>query len=484
MAKSGATIFWYDYETTGTNPQSDRIVQFAGLRTDEDLNVVDDPVSLYCKLSAECLPHPVACLVTGITPQIANAKGVIETEFCQRILKELSMPGTCTAGYNSIQFDDEFTRYLLYRNLRDPYAREWQNGNSRWDIIDLLRGAYALRPDGIQWPRREDGHASFKLQALTAANKISHEHAHDALSDVYATIEMAKLVQRYQPKFYHFAYSLRKKEQVARYLSVDNASPVIHVSSRYPAQYHNMAVVMPVAAHAVYKHAVIVFDLRHDPTEFLQLDIESLQQRLFTSQSDLPADTKRLPVQLIYGNKCPLLAPLNTLNEAVCKQAEFDIDTCQKHAETLTSNPGFARKLTQVFSPYKESAQVDAEFALYSGGFFNRDDRSSMEYIHTLSPDQLSSCTPHFNDERLIELFFRYRARNYPDSLSVDEQAQWREFQAARLSNNSGQPELSLQGYRQLIDELLADNQLTENDREILAQLKRYGQEVAECFPA
>ena len=215
----------------------------------------------------------------------------------------------------------------------------------------------------------------------------------------------------------------------------------------------------------------------------MQLHVESLQQRLFTSQSELPVDTKRLPVQLIYGNKCPLLAPLNTLNETVCKQAEFDIDTCQKHAEILTSSPAFARKLTQVFSPYNTSAKVDAEFALYSGGFFNRDDRSSMEYIHTLSPDQLSSCTPHFNDERLIELFFRYRARNYPDSLNTDERAQWREFQVARLSKDSEQPELSLQGYRKLIDELLADKQLTENNREILAQLTRYGQEIAERFP-
>ena len=162
----------------------DRASQFAGVRTDLDLNEIEAPLMMYCQPAYDYLPHPQACLVTGITPQTAQQEGLPECEFIRRIHAAFSRPQTCVAGYNSIRFDDELTRQLLYRNFYDPYEREWKHGNSRWDIIDMLRLCHALRPEGLQWPQRDDGAVSFRLETLSAANGLLHENAHDALSDV------------------------------------------------------------------------------------------------------------------------------------------------------------------------------------------------------------------------------------------------------------------------------------------------------------
>ncbi len=189
------SFYWHDYETWGADPSRDRPSQFAGIRTDAELNVIGDPLMIYCRPTMECLPQPMACAVTGITPQKALDEGLDERAFMAAIHRELAAPGTCGVGYNSIRFDDEVTRYGLYRNFYDPYAREWKDGNSRWDLIDVVRLCCALRPDGIEWPLREDGTPSFKLEVLTAANGIGHEAAHDALSDVHATISLARLIR-------------------------------------------------------------------------------------------------------------------------------------------------------------------------------------------------------------------------------------------------------------------------------------------------
>ncbi|MGL4994969.1 MAG: exodeoxyribonuclease I, partial [Deefgea sp.] len=181
------TFFWHDYETFGAVPRLDRPSQFAGIRTDGELNEIGEPLMIYCQPANDFLPDPFACLLTGITPQTCLEKGVPENQFANQIERELATPGTIGVGYNTIRFDDEVTRYLFWRNLMDPYAREWQNDCSRWDLLDVVRATYALRPAGIEWPINEEGKVSFKLEMLSAANGLVHEAAHDALSDVRAT---------------------------------------------------------------------------------------------------------------------------------------------------------------------------------------------------------------------------------------------------------------------------------------------------------
>ena len=308
-----ATFFWHDYETSGTDPQKDRPVQFAGVRTDVDLNIIDDPLVLYCKPATDNLPNPDACLITGITPQLAEQQGVSEAEFIRRIHEQMAQPNTCTLGYNSLRFDDEVTRNCLYRNFYDPYTREWQNGNSRWDLIDVVRAARAFRPEGIRWPVNEDDRPSFRLDLLTGINGIVHESAHDALADVHATITIAKLVKQAQPKLYHFLFQHRVKTEAFNLLQLGSFKPVAHISGKYPAAKHCLAIVLPICKHPTNTNGVIVYDLSVDPELMLTLSAEDIQQRIFTATADLPDGIERIPLKTVHINKCPVLAPVSVI---------------------------------------------------------------------------------------------------------------------------------------------------------------------------
>ncbi|HEY5790442.1 MAG TPA: exodeoxyribonuclease I, partial [Gammaproteobacteria bacterium] len=290
-----ASFYWHDYETSGLDPARDRPLQFAGLRTDLELNPLGEPLTLFCRPAADLLPSPEACLVTGITPQRADAEGVCEAEFIARVHAELARPGTCALGYNTLRFDDEVTRHTLYRNLYDPYAREWRDGNSRWDLVDVTRATAALRPDGISWPTHEDGTPSFRLEQLTAANGLEHGAAHDALADVRGTLALARLLRARQPRLWDYLLELRRKQAVWRLLDLRGMTPLVHVSGRYPASRGCLAVVVPVARHPVNDNAVIVYDLAADPAAFDGLDAAAIAARVFSRADALPDGVARIP---------------------------------------------------------------------------------------------------------------------------------------------------------------------------------------------
>ncbi|MEO7071649.1 MAG: exodeoxyribonuclease I, partial [Rhodanobacter sp.] len=296
------TFFWHDYETTGADPRRDRPLQFAGIRTTAELEIIDAPVMFYARPPRDMPPHPDACLITGITPQHADREGLGEAEFAARVHEQLSAPGTCAVGYNSLRFDDEFTRHLLYRNFYDPYAREWENGNSRWDLIDLVRMCHALRPEGIVWPQRDDGTPSFRLEHLASANHLDQEHAHDALSDVQALIGLARLIRVRQPRLWAWYFALRRKQRVFDLLDVVGMTPLVHVSSRYPASRRCLALIAPLAPHPSRSGEVIVCDLATDPSEWLDLDEDDIADRIFTPRADLPEGVNRVPLRTVRAN--------------------------------------------------------------------------------------------------------------------------------------------------------------------------------------
>lgn len=291
------SFYWYDYETFGIDPRVDRIAQFAGIRTDMDFNIIDDPIDIFCKATDDILPNPEACLITGITPQKTLATGLIEAEFIASILQQFATPNTCVVGFNSIRFDDEFTRYSLYRNFFDPYAREWQNGCSRWDIIDLVRITRALRPEGIEWPVDDNGIASNRLELITKANGISHEAAHDALSDVYATIAVAKLIKEKQPKLFNFVFEHKNKQKISQLLNLYKPQAILHTSGMYPSTICNTTVVYPLAQHPNNKNGIIVFDLRYSPDDLITLSADEIIERLYTPRDQLPEGVKRIPLK-------------------------------------------------------------------------------------------------------------------------------------------------------------------------------------------
>ncbi len=428
------TIFWHDYETLGGDPRRDRACQFAGIRTDEDLNIIDDPVEIYCQPAPDFLPDPYSCAITGISPQQALAKGVTEAEFCARIASELMEPSTCTAGYNSIRFDDEVTRNLLYRCFYDPYEREWKNGNSRWDIIDLLRMTHALRPEGIVWPTQEDGGPSFRLQELTRVNGIEHENAHDALADVYATIAMARLVKQKQPKLYEFVYNLRNKNRVLPLLDLGKQEPIVHASRMFAAQRGCLAIALPLIQHPRNANGIVVADLLTDPALWMGLSADELRTRLYTRTDQLAEGQARIPLKTIHINRCPAVAPISVLTDTVKKLYALDMDAIYRHRQQLLSDKTLARKITEVFNDVpSDDAGSDPDLMIYSGGFFDSHDKRIMEKIRNSRPEQLSTFHAEFHDKRLPELLFRYRARNYPKTLTAEEKQHWQEFCRRRV---------------------------------------------------
>ena len=443
------TFLWHDYETFGLNTRRDRPCQFAGIRTDADLNEIGEPVMIYCQPANDYLPDPQSCLITGITPQLCLERGLPEHEFAAKIEALLAQPGTIGVGYNTIRFDDEVTRFMFWRNLIDPYAREWQNDCGRWDLLDVVRMAYALRPEGITWPtkpdeRSADGAAlrpSFKLEDLARANGLLHEAAHDALSDVRATIALARLIKTAQPKLFDFCLGLHKKDRVAMELGLpataQNAQPFLHVSGMFPPERGCMAVMWPLATHPTNKNELLAWDLAYDPSELPLLDVATLRQRLFSKTADLPEGVQRLPLKSVHLNKSPMVVrKLKTLSDEMAAKWGIDIDAAMANAEKAAGLPDMSAIWPEVFQRPKE-VTPDVDEDLY-GGFVGNTDRRRLNQLRELSPAELAHARIGFDDDRLEEVVFRYRARNFADTLSPEDAERWEAHRAARLLEGEG----------------------------------------------
>lgn len=458
-----SSIFWHDYETTGINPRCDRPLQVAGVRTDLELNEIEAPISLYCQPSDDILPHPAACLVTGITPAQLASNGLCEAEFMTRVHEQLARPGTCGAGYNTLRFDDEVTRYSLYRNFFDPYAREWQGGNSRWDLIDVVRTAYALRPEGIVWPQQE-GRTSLRLELLSQANGIDHGHAHEALSDVRATIALARLIRQKQPKLYDWLFQLRSKHKVMEQIRL--LQPLVHVSGRFSAERNYLGVVLPLAWHPRNRNALIVCDLHLDTLPLLQESAETLRQRLYTRRDELADGQLPVPLKLVHINRCPVVAPLSVLRTVDQQRLGLDMPLLQSRGEQLAEQQHvWQDKLARIYSEDEFAPSEDPEQQLYDG-FLGDRDRRLCDQVRNLDPAQLGQGHWMFDDPRMSELLFRYRARNFADTLSAQEHERWFAFCQQRLSDpRLGAPN-TLGGFEQACQDMLA--QTSDAGRQVL----------------
>ena len=477
------TFLWHDYETFGLSPRRDRPAQFAGIRTDAELNEVGEPLMIYCQPARDYLPDPASCLITGITPQLCLERGVAEHDFAAQIEQLLAQPGTIGVGYNTIRFDDEVTRFMFWRNLIDPYAREWQNDCGRWDLLDVVRMAYALRPEGIVWPTREDGKPSFKLEDLARANGLLHEAAHDALSDVRATIALARLLRTAQPKLFEFCLSLHKKDRVAVELglpaSLQTARPFLHVSGMFPAERGCLAVMFPLATHPSNKNEILAWDLAHDPSELPLLDVATLRQRLFTKSAELPEGVSRLPIKSVHLNKSPMVVrQLQTLTPQMAAKWGIDMAVAMANAEKAASLPDMSALWPEVF-PRPQEALPDVDEDLY-GGFIGNADRRRLNQLRELPAAEMAHSRTGFDDDRLEELLFRYRARNFPDTLSAEESERWEAHRAARLLDGEG-------GARN-VDVFLAEidtlqEESDERGEAILGALYDYAEAIAPELP-
>lgn len=472
------SFYWYDFESWGTSPKKDKPSQFAGIRTDLDLNIIGEPLVEYCQIPNDYLPHPEAALVTGITPQITLQKGLIEPEFIKRIHQEISRPNTINVGYNNIRFDDEMIRYTLYRNFYDPYEYSWQFGNSRWDILDMVRACYALRPEGINWPTDDEGKPSFRLELLTKANNIEHGSAHDALSDVIATIELAKLIKTKQPKLFQFLLEHRNKNKLQDLIDVYRSTPLVHTTGMFSPWQGCTSWVAPVAFHHKNKNAVVIYDLTKDPTTLISLSAEEIANKLYTKTEDLSEGEERIGLKLVHLNKCPILAPAKTLLPENAERLGINREACLQHLAIIQKNPDLKVKLGEVFEFENEfPAEENPEYRLYDG-FLQDSDKQQMQSIHQYPISDHWQLTPDFIDERLQGLWKIYKARYFTNTLSQQEINWWQNYRKDKLMHGLHSPNITAEEFQLSLERNFERHQDNDKAAAILKELYLYAQNL------
>lgn len=468
------TFYWFDYETFGKSPQWDKPAQFAGVRTDADLTIIGEPLMVFCKPQNDYLPDPEASKITGLLPTTLLETGLIEPDFIAKVVAEIGFPGTCSVGYNSIRFDDEFTRHTLYRNFHDPYEYEWKDGNSRWDLLDVVRLTRALRPDGIEWPFHDDGSPSNKLEHLSTANDIKHEAAHDALSDVTATIDMAKLIKQKQPKLFDYAITHRNKQSVAELLNYRTMTPCIHISGMVPAEHGHASIVVPIAQSPGNKNGVIVLDLRTDPDALISLSAEEIARLTFARRDEL-GDEARLHLRTIQINKCPVIVPIQTLRDVDAERLGIDKAVQFQRAQRWKeiTNTELVERISSALGSRPFAKATDTEGNLYGGGFLSAADKNKCEKIRKAPANALASFANLFDDPRYNELLFRYRGRHFNETLNDEERLDWQEHCRHRLEL----PNADWMTFT-TFEEAMQRLEWTKDEHELVASLMRYRDEL------
>ena len=467
MAKS---YFFYDLETSGLNPRSDRIMQFAGIRTDENLKQIGDSYNLLVKLNDDTLPSPEALMVTGISPQATLSDGYTEAQFAKILYEEIFTPETIAIGFNNIRFDDEFIRYLFWRNFYDAYEWSWRDDRSRWDLLDAVRMTRALRPEGINWPTDAEGKATNRLELLTKENGLAHEKAHDALSDVEALIAVTGLIRDKQPQLFNYLFSMRDKKMVKKLINLDNREPFVYTSGRYNAEYNKTTVAFPLTSSK--NGNVVVYDLRYDPTPFFDKSQKELEDIFYASWEERQKkDYTPLPVKDLKYNQVPAVAPVNVLGkENGWEKIGLTLSEIEKHKKILLSRPDFSEKIRTLFenSPaFKKNINPEAQ--LYDS-FLPDKDRSLLYMIQNANANKLADLQPNFIDERLPELLLHYKARNYPTSLSEEESIKWEEWRAAHINSQ-------LPNFIKSMQKLSSGN-LPEDKSFMLEELKLWAESI------
>lgn len=478
----GATFYFYDLETSGFNPREARIMQFAGRRTDLKMKPIGDPDNIIIKLTEDTLPEPDAILVTGITPQQTLQDGITEAEFLKHFHNEIVKPDTIFVGYNTVRFDDEFMRFLHYRNFYDPYEWEWQENRSRWDILDVVRMTRALRPDGITWPFDSSGKASNRLEFLTSVNKLSHSNAHDALSDVEATIAIARMIHNKQPKLFDYLLEMRKKKNVEKIVSADK--PFVYTSGKYNGDFEKTTVVGLLVQHPSLGDAAKVFDLRYDPAAFVDLSPKELADAMKRRSDE---EGPRLPVKTLKYNRCPAVAPITVLDEKSKTRLTLNMEQIEKNYKTLIINRDkLASKLNEALEMLDKYQQakfaednLDADSRLYEG-FFNDSDKTKMSLVRATDQSELTNFDIVFSDGRLQALLPLYKARNFPKSLNDNDQKLWEQFKERRLMG--GGADSKAVRYFKRLDELLSSSSLTAKNRYLIEELKLYGESILPLY--
>ena len=525
-------ICWYDLETTGIDPRWHRILQFACQKTTKDLTPIGDPISFQVRLAPDVLPDPAACCLTGFTPQAVNEEGVTELEAMHRIYELFIAPGTCVVGFNSVRFDDEFVRYGFYRNFLPVYLREFQHGNSRWDLLDLCRASAALRPEGMEWPERE-GKPVYNLGALASANGLDTTGSHDAGKDVELTIALARLLRKNNEKLYDFAFGLRRRNEVERLLRAPDELFVL-VSGGLPRERMCLGLVMPMG-RSPKKNTRMVVDLCADVSCLVEWSDDRLAEVWWNPDGD-----DRLPVRPLQINKCPFIAPVSVLRPQDIDRLSLDMAEVEARRKFLIKHkalvekriatlfrtevepegkdkraggkggkgrnkrPRFAKGAERNYNglvapdgtfltktdtngakPKAPAVSKDVEAQLYQRFINDRDQSEALRIAQALRAAQKPGKV-NLQDRRLRELLGRLKARNdLTEQMNDQERREWRGYLKKKLLGTPADADayLNLESFRQRISEVRAGDAVAA-DESVLTALEDHGDALHDSLVA
>ncbi len=485
------TFLWYDLETFGLSPQASTIAEFACIRTDTDLQEIDSQ-TFYCQPLPDMLIDPGSVATHGWSPLKLAEEGLTEAEFSEKIAGQFQQPASCSLGYNSIRFDNEFIRHLLFRNFFNPYEHEWKDGASKWDLIDVIRLAALVTPGALQIPRNEERGPSFRLADLALANvadELPDDSAHHAAYDTKATLLLARRLKKAEPGFFKYCFELRLKRQVEQLLFARKSQCLLYVSGYLPSAHHSATLLFPLTRHPDPGHdkEVFCFDLRFDPETLLSLSAAEANRRRFTPFIDLEeAGLKPLGLQKIIINKNPLLYPVEKIDGET--QAALFAAACLDRRQTRAHYRKVQEKRDQLCQRIAAMLEAEAEAPprrlqpdpalaearLYGGGFISDVDQAKAVKLRLLGPELFAFDSLSFKDPRWREILPRYKARNFPDELNDIEKEAWRQHCREQFATQG--PGL-LQKARDLVGEH-ADNPAVSS---ALADTVKYYEDRAEA---
>jgi exodeoxyribonuclease I len=423
------TYLFYDIETTGLHNCFDQILQFAAIRTDLQLNELERH-SIWVRLRPDVMPAPRAILTHQISLTHLAQVGSCEYEAVKQIHGLVNTPGTISLGYNSLDFDDDFLRFSFYRNLLPPYTHQYANGCGRMDLFPFTVIYFLYHKNALAtWPTKPTGGSSLRLEDLSRANDLAADNAHDAMTDVEATLALAR-------RFY--ASHLQSWEYICGYFNKTTEQDRLAKLAKYAAlrlddNIHPQAVLVKGKVGAKNNYQNVVLSLGNslhyaNQSLWLQLDNAALQRTTIESVADTA-----IFVQRKKGAGMPVLLPV--IPRYLQKISDERQQTVQSNIEWLLQHPHILRAIINYHRHYKyqKVVNLDLDAALYENGFLSDSEQAACFRFHAATLEQKIAMLElaQFPTAKLRDQALRLLGRNYYAALP---QALQQEFQHYLMS--------------------------------------------------
>ena len=455
---------FYDYETTGIDKRFDQIVQFAAIKTDSDFNELERH-NILCQMRNDIIPSPYAFGTTMIDIENLQENGLSEFEFSKKVNKILSGEGNqCITGYNSKEFDDKFSQFLFYRNLADPYFWAWGKGNKKLDVFDIMKMGYAFGRLGDMKFSEGSGEDSLRLEVLSKLNGLTHLKAHDALSDVVATIELLKLIKINNPNLIKYSEKLQDKSFARKLLS---ESPTFYnISSFYGYEKNFIGVHHIIGQHPTISNSIISWDLEINPENILNKSASEIKEQMFAKKEDRLFDVGFSEIKL---NQSPQVLKYSEKNDANKERAEL----CQKNLVLVLRHKLLLNQISDEIFVF-EVPFLDSDADLFAGNFFAEKKKDELNLSLSANNPTLFK-NNDFKSERFSEQLFRLKGRNFFEDLSEIEKVKYLEFVKTRVNYDETDKWRTIKMFNQEYKEIMDEDSSSEK-KIILEKLNSYVQ--------